>query len=414
MRIPLGRSAWLRTVAEEANLRLLNRYFETDPTNQVDQVALLARPPLRRMLYVGEGPIRGYYSQPGAFDDASFTVSGNELWRVDTDGTKVRVGGGIWGTGLRGTVSMAATEELLFVADGRILWVYTADGYAQGVLAGTAADTDTIRIGSIYYRWTAGSVEAGTPEGSSGNPWLVALGGTNAEALDNMRKAIDGDGTPSVTYSFGLEPHPDVQAVTSTATSLTVQAIEAGTGGNAIVTTVISGAGLAWDAATLEDGGVPTFRQVPVPDDVGIISVGYIGGFVICVVAQGFGFNGRFYWIEPGFTTIDPLNFATAERAPDPVWNVLVVGDQFWLPGSGTNEVWYPTGDEAIPFLRVQGRLFDQGTWEGTAIVIRDTTIMTDPNGAVWRNDGAGPRRISTPAIEERIRAAIQKQKQHL
>ena len=64
---------------------MLNRYFETDPTNQTDQVALLARMALRRLLPVGEGPIRGYYSQPGAFESASFTVSGDELYRIDTN-----------------------------------------------------------------------------------------------------------------------------------------------------------------------------------------------------------------------------------------------------------------------------------------------------------------------------------------
>lgn len=411
--IPLGRSAWERRVAQEPVIHVRNRYFEANPTNQVEQTALLARMALRRLIPIGEGPIRGTYNQPGAFDDAQFAVSGTELFRVETNGVSARIGQGLFGTGYRSVVSMAATDEFLFVADGRILWVYAANGYAQGRLSGSAADTDTIRIGSIYYRWTAGSVDAGTPDGSAGNPWLVALGGTNGESLDNMRLAIDGDGTPSVTYSLALEPHPSVQSLTSTATSLTVEAREAGPAGNAIVTTVISGAGLAWDAATLEDGGVPTFRQVPVPDDVGIISVGYIAGFVICVVAQGYGFNGRFYWIEPGYTTIDPLNFATAERAPDPVWSVAPVGDQFLLPGSGSTETWAPTGDELIPFARVQGRVFDKGAWEGTVVVIRDTVMMVDPTGAVWRCD-ASPQRVSTPAIEERIRAAQQKQKQHL
>lgn len=413
MRLPLGTSVWNRSVAQEAVISVRNRYFEADPTNQTDQVALLVRPPLRRLLAVGEGPIRGFYSQPGSFDDAAFTVSGAELWRINTDGSKVRVGGGIWGTGLRSTVSMAATEEFLFVADGRILWVYAANGYAQGTLSGAPANTETIRIGTIYYRWTSGSVDAGAPDGSAGNPWLVALGGTSTDAFDNLRKAIDGDGTPGSTYSFSLAPHPTVRAMTSGATLVTVEAIDPGTAGNAIVTTVISGGGIGWGAATLEDGGVPTFRQVPVPGDVGIISVGFIAGFVICAVAQGFGLNGRFYWIEAGFTTIDPLNFATAERAPDPVWNVLVVGDNFRLPGSNTTEDWYPTGDEAVPFLRMQGRVFDQGTWEGTAVVIRDTTMTVDANGGVWRIDGA-PQRVSTPAIEELIRAAIRKQKQHL
>lgn len=413
MKIPLGLSAYERPVAQEPAIRVLNRYFETDPTNQTDQVALLARMGLRRLLPLGEGPIRGYFSQPGAFDSASFAVSGDELFRVDTNGTVTRIAGGIFGNGMRSNVSMAATDEFLFVADGRILWVYTENSYAQGTLSGTAVNNDTIRIGAIYYRWTSGDVDAGTPDGSAGNPWLVALGATNTDALDNMREAIDGDGTPSETYSLSLEPHPDVRSVTSSATQLTVEAREAGTAGNAIVTTVIAGAGLAWGAGTLEDGGVPTFRQVPVPDDVGIISVGYIAGFVICVVAQGYGFNGRFYWIEPGFTTIDSLNFATAERAPDPVWNVLIFGDQFALPGTGTTEFWYPTTNEAIPFLRVQGRLFDQGTWEGTGVVIRNTLMLVDATGAVWKiSDGL--EKVSNPAIEERIRVAQLKQLQNL
>ena len=51
------------------------------------------------------------------------------------------------------------------------------------------------------------------------------------------------------------------------------------------------------------------------------------GMFANYAVVQGADKNGRFYWIEPGEHVIDPLNFATAERLPDPVLSVRAVGD---------------------------------------------------------------------------------------
>jgi len=118
-----------------------------------------------------------------------------------------------------------------------------------------------------------------------------------------------------------------------------------------------------------------------------------------------------FYWIEPGDLTIDPLNFATAERSPDPVWEVVVVGDQFWLPGASTNEIWYPSGDALAPFLRQQGRLFDTGVWEGTILRVKDEVMAVGSDGTVYRI-GAGPQPVSTPGIAQRIREAINRQRE--
>ena len=146
------------------------------------------------------------------------------------------------------------------------------------------------------------------------------------------------------------------------------------------------------------------------PDDAGIIDVAFIASYVICIPAQGQGINGRFYWIEPGETVIDPLNYATAERAPDPLNGVIVFNDQFWLVGEKTTEVWYPTGDITAPMRRVQGMVFDRGAWQGTAVQVKDSMIITDAEGAVWQL-GNGTKRISTPDIEERIRESIQRQK---
>ncbi len=415
-RIPLGRGAYKRTVARQPEVRVQNRYFEADPTNLEDEVSLLTRPALRRWISdMGIGPIRGIYSQPGTFDEMLFAVSGEELYTVERDETVTLVGA-IGATSSESNVSFAGTDDpFLFLCDGGILFVYSADGFAAGVLTavGAIANNDTITVGTIYYKWTTGSVDAGTPAGTLANPWLVALGASNTIALSNMRAAVNDTGTPGTTYSTALVAHTTVVATSSSSATLSVRAITPGSAGNSIATTE-TGAQIGWGAATLQGGGTSSLSQVLTPDDVPIISVGYVASFVICVVgsASDSTKNGLFYWIEPFETIIDPLNFATAERAPDPLWSVNVIGDQFWLPGSSSNEVWYPTGDEAIPFLRVQARVFDRGVWQGTAVPVKDDLILVDRDGVVYRiAGGAGaPQRVSNHGIEERIRFAMNQQ----
>lgn len=414
--IPLGRSDYRRGVADEPEVPVVNRYFEENPTNLVDQVALLSRPRLKRFIPVGQGPIRTIYSQPGSFNDALFVVSYDEIYRVDTDESVTRLAGGITGSSLKATVSMAATARLgstpeyLYIADGRVLWLYTAEGPSTGTLTSTGAIASgyVVKVDSTYYQWTSGSVDAGTPDGTVSAPWLMTLGVDNTASLNTLRIAINALGIAGTDYSTNLlVANPTVQASTSTSTQLHVNAIAFGAGGDGIPVAVSSAPNLSWGASTLTGGGSPTFTQVATPDDVGVVSVGYVSGFVIVVIAQGYGVNGRFYWIEPGETIIDPLNFATAERSPDPIISVRVVGDQFWLLGTNSTEVWYPSGDATAPFQRVQGRLFDRGIWEGTDMAVKDAVLVVDNDGIVYSITGGGPVRISNSSIEERMRDAI-------
>ena len=407
--IPLGQSDYFRQVAKEARIRLRNRYFEQNPVLSQQQTALIQRPSLRRWLAVGEGPIRGVYSQPGSFSDALFVVSGEEWYRVGTDGTATLLQGGIQGGGasvsMAGTGNIGDTPEYMFMADGSILYVYIEDGYATGRLEGSPVNNDVVRVGSAYYKFTNASVDAGTPAGTLANPWLVSLGLSDILSYGNLQAALNDDGIEGTDYSTGLTPNTDAQGYSVGTNNIIVRAIEPGIIGNGIVTTE-TGAGIAWLSGTLTGGGTPTVLQVPTPDDVGMISLGYIASYVVCVPAQGQGINGRFYWIEPGEITIDPLNFATAERAPDPAFGVVVFGDQFWLPGQNTTEVWYFTGNADAPVLRLQGVTFDRGAWEGTALQVKDSMIIVDSDGGVFQVSG-GIDRISRPDIEERIRKAI-------
>jgi hypothetical protein len=410
--IPLGRGEWLRSVADEIEIPLVNRYFEINPTNVGDDehAALISRPGLRRWLQVGNGPIQNVYSQPGSFDEALFVASDNGLYRVDVDETVTFIGDGL-ADDPRNFISMAATAniestpEYLFVAGGGTLFLYIQNGYAVGTLNGTPANNDVVKIDTTYYKFTSGSVDTGTPAGTLANPFLVALGIDAEGSFQNLFDALNLSGVSGTAYSTVTTLHETVMGTRVTALALVVFAKDAGLTGNSIPTTE-TGSNLAWQAATLENGGSPSFTPVQTPDDIGVIGVLYISSFVIVIVAQGHEKNGRFYWIEPGEVIIKPLNFATAERSPDPILSGRVIGDQFYLFGTNSTEIWYPTGEATAPFLRTQGVVFDRGIWQGTDAQIRNVVVIVDVDGTVWTIEQGQPKRISNNAIETMIREA--------
>lgn len=413
--IPLGHSDYHRSVAKEARIQLRNRFFEENPVLNEKQTALISRPGLRRWLEVGTGPIRGIYSQPGSFNDALFVVSGDSWYRVDKDSTVtlIAVEINLAAITMAGTGTIGTVPEFMYMSDGRNLWLYTEKGYAKGTISGSPANNDVVLIGTTYYKFTTGSVNAGTPAGTLANPWLVLKGFTDAASWQSLAYAIGAaDGHAGTDYSTALvTANPDVIVFAVAPTSLSVRSKLVGAAGNGTVTTE-TGASIAWTGATLTGGGTASVTTVQTPGDVGVISVGYIASYVVVIPAQGAGINGRFFWINPGETTIDPLDYATAERAPDPIFQVVVFGDQFWLPGSRTTEVWYFTGNIQSPVLRLQGVTFDRGTWEGTAVQVKDGMIIVDNDGGVFQISG-GLKRVSYPAIEEVIRKAIAYQAAH-
>jgi hypothetical protein len=163
------------------------------------------------------------------------------------------------------------------------------------------------------------------------------------------------------------------------------------------------------DAVFVADGftlqysdGAAALAQILLPDDVSPVSLDYINAFIIVVISD----SQRCYWINPGELTVDPLNFFEAERLPDHLLQVRTVGDQFWLLGQKTNEVWRMTGNAAAPFQRIEGRLFDLGIWGGTAVRVGDDVVVVGTDGKVYRIGGT-PKEISNPGIAEMIRDSI-------
>lgn len=403
---------YTRRVTKAASLIMKNRWFEKNPVLSEEPVAAISRPALRKFAEVGTGPVRKVFSSPGVFDGDLFVVSGDTLYRVAAANLAVTTVGVI-STDPLSSISMCATAPVgegepayLFIAEGDVLWVYTDNGHAMAHLqvSGAIADGDVIRLNDTYYAWESGSLAGGT--GSVGTPWLVALGGSNAVAMENMYNAVNATGVAGTDYTSGLTAHVDIRATHFNATDLYFEAIVPGVAGNAFESTE-TGANTSFGGATFSGGGGAQLRQVMMPEDYGAISVAHINSYVIVVPVQEEGIKGRFYWIEPGEITVDPSNFATAERNPDGVQQTLVYGDMFWLLGENTTEPWITTGNPAAPMERYKGILFDRGSWEGTGVQVKDSLIVVDEDGAVFQISG-GQKRISRPDIEERIRRAIQ------
>lgn len=403
-----------RQVAAEPYIALKNRFCEVNPTLNNSPVSYIARPALYAWQEVGDGPIHSVFDEPGVFGGDLFVWSGDGLYRVAaTDGAVSFVG--TLGDP-PGAVSWAATAPIgaepahLFLCAGAELWLVFDAPFATGVLtaSGVTANTETVRIGAVHYEFTTGSVDAGTPAGTLADPWLVACTTVAATDLATLRKAINDSGIAGTDYSTALSAHPDVTATGATTTQLTVEAIDQGPDGNGI-TLAETGANLAWGSGSTTGGGsVDPLSEVAMPDDLGAVSVASINSYVIVVPVQSEEFVtvGQFRWIEPGEITI-ASGFATAERSPDKIQQVAVYGDLFWLLGQTTTEPWQVIGDPTTPFQRYPGILYDDGSWEGTVLQVGDGLMAINPNGAVDYIAG-GRNTVSTPAVEELIRRAIQ------
>jgi hypothetical protein len=283
--IPLGVGAYKRTFAGEPEIRLENRFVEKAPTNLREHTTLLGRAGTDTLSTFAGGRIRGTYSKAGLFNGDLFVVSGPNLWRYSSDGTRVQI---------------------------------------PGVVSGSA------------------------------NPYVTWMKGLGYEYL------FIADGT-LFQYYPGFGP-----------------------------LLLVTGAG---------------------PSEV-IKSLATVSGYVLASV----GFTQKFYWLNPGTVVIDPLNFAEKESNPDNIVDMHTVGDFVLITGEASTENWYATGDFALPFAPVEGRVYRRGAIEGTPVVMKDSVILVGDDCVVYEigySSGAeaqwGVHRISDHGIEERIRTQVRR-----
>lgn len=267
--LQFGKGAYLRSYAGSPEIQLLNRFMEAVPSNAREGVGLIARQGTTYRATIGVGPIRKTYSKLGLFNGDLFAVSKNTLYRYSAAGVVTPIAGVIGSGNPKFTWDSGPGYQHLFVSDGELLQVYKggtlavgkiASTHATGSLTGSTPTNQVINIGGTYYSWNA-AVDTGAPDGTSAHPWLAkpTSGGDPWTAMARLLMFV---GVPGTDFSTALTgPSLAVTAVANggpPATSLTLTAINEGVLGNAIATTILSGAGIAWGAVTLVGAVLPT------------------------------------------------------------------------------------------------------------------------------------------------------------
>lgn len=429
--LPLGMQAYTRRYAGEAEIRLINRYMESNPANLVEKNALISRPGSTVLATGTTGLDRANFSKVGLFGGDLFSVIGTSLFRISAiettpvTGTLANVSNGfVYATWMKGI-----GYELLFLSDGQTLQFYSTRALGTLTLAGgSITDVDAagqkIKIGTVYYAWSA-NVDSGAPAGTLANPYRAKLGSAVADglgltgdqsSLSNMALLLNYAGVAGGDYSTAVPGASATVTATGPAiqtapTTLKLTALADLAAGNAVTTTVPTGSFLTWGAATLTGGGNQALQTVT-GMGVGEVpgSIENLSGSVLVGVAG----TSKFYWINPGETVIDPLNFASKESSPDNISQMVSVGDQTIIMGDGSTENWYATGNFAAPFAPVSGRVYQRGTLAGTAVAVGDAVILVGNDLKVYSigygyggSAAYGVHRISTHGIEERIRTQV-------
>lgn len=144
-----------------------------------------------------------------------------------------------------------------------------------------------------------------------------------------------------------------------------------------------------------------SFAQIVDPDFPGADQVTFQDGYFIFNVPG----TGRIMITSAYDTAVDALDFATAEGSPDNLVAVISDGQNVFLPGVRSTEVFYDSGDANFPFERHQGALIPIGCSAAFSVQKLQGSIYwlgqsESGRGVVYRTQGLQPQRISTHAIE--------------
>jgi hypothetical protein len=147
------------------------------------------------------------------------------------------------------------------------------------------------------------------------------------------------------------------------------------------------------------------FKQITDPDFPGAVTVGYINGYFVFNEP-----NSQRIWITTLLdgTSIDPLDFASAEGSPDGLVSLIVDHREIWLFGTNSVEVWYDAGTSPFPLVPVQGAFNEVGCIAAFSVAKLDNGLFwlgadARGKGMVYRANGYAAERISTHAVEWQI-----------
>jgi hypothetical protein len=153
------------------------------------------------------------------------------------------------------------------------------------------------------------------------------------------------------------------------------------------------------------NAGTDVFAQITDPDFPGASTVGFIDGYFVFTEP-----NSQKFWVTALLdgTSVDPLDFASAEGSPDNLVSLIVDHREVWLFGQTSVEVWYNAGLPDFPLSRIQGAFNEIGCAARASVAKLDNGVFwlgadARGRGVVYRSQGYNGQRISTHAVEWQI-----------
>ena len=155
------------------------------------------------------------------------------------------------------------------------------------------------------------------------------------------------------------------------------------------------------------DTGV--LAEITDEDFAGASTVGYLDGYFVFSEP-----NSQRIWVTTLFdgASVDPLDFASAEGAPDNVVGLVVNHREVWVFGTNSTEVWYNSGSADFPLTRIQGAYNEVGCVAPNSISKLDNSIVwlgqdARGQGIVYKANGYQAQRISTHAVEFAVQGYV-------
>jgi hypothetical protein len=322
--------------------RHLNLYCELNQDGDKGNVTFYGTPGLILVTSFGDTPIRGLIG----VDDLVYVVHRGTLWSLNNAGVKTSLG--TLAT-TSGRVSMTYNGTQIAITDGTAYYVYIVNQTPVVISSSTNVGTlATVNTATPHLRYTGETI---TRTGAT----PAAYNGTFVITV------VDAD---TFTYTMLSDPGgpTTVQgAYTVTASFLTISA-------NLI--------------------GIP-------------IDITFGDGYGILAYA-----NGQFQKTASyDFTTLDALDFATAESNPDGLVRDLYDHGELILFGSNTIEFWSNTGGQDFPYSNQRGSTLQFGLAAKWSMVQYNDSIAGLFKNAmgqvqVMRMSGHALQAISTQEID--------------
>lgn len=150
------------------------------------------------------------------------------------------------------------------------------------------------------------------------------------------------------------------------------------------------------------DSSTSIVSQETFPDsgNAGTTSVCFHKGYWIASEAG----TDAMYYQNPGQTTWNALQFASAEYAPDAIVALRSFGELFAALGAATTEMWRATGNSTSPLEPAGGLTFDIGCRvAASAVNCGGSLIWVDQFSSVRMSSGGEPVIISDHGLSEQI-----------